>query len=530
MPETETLSSDAKPASLARRVFTRTDVQLVAAFLLIFGLMLKIQFAGPAILDNDGYYHIRWSKMLRQSAPRLPEFSWLPLTVLDKSSYADHHFLFHVLLMPFTFGDLRIGAKLAAALYSSVGLTGVFALLVLYRVQYRWLWLIPLVAGSEPFLFRMSMTRAPSLSIFLLGIGCYLILERKLVWLGVVGFIFVWLYSLFPLLLAFALVHTVCLYIVSRRISFAAPLASLAGIAAGLILNPYFPRDLILMFEHLSMKLKSNFPVQVGMEWYAYDTWSLVTRCAVIVVLYFAALLAFDFKRCRDDIKPLFFLGVSALLLLIFFKSMRFVEYWAPFAAIFVAFSLTPVITKVLDIRIKVKRDRIIGAITAAVLTIAFSLSITFNAIQAGHDMAAEPSPYAYRGAADYLVKNTPEGSIVFNVDWDAFPMLFYYDTHNKYVAGLDPSYLHRRSYELSSLYDDIANGNDDDAGKEIKGAFGAEFVVAATGDSDFLQTAADSKEFETVYKDQYAVVLRVKPKPAPSPDSNNDDDNDDSE
>src|SRR5579863_1960485 len=127
---------------------SRPALECTAAFLLTLGLMLWIQFAGPAIVGNDAYYHMRWSRILRASAPHLPAFTWLPLTVLRSSSFADQHFLFHALLMPFTIGDLRLGAKLAASLFSALALTSIFGLLVVYRVQHRWLWLLPLVAGS----------------------------------------------------------------------------------------------------------------------------------------------------------------------------------------------------------------------------------------------------------------------------------------------------------------------------------------------------------------------------------------------
>ena len=43
-----------------------------------------------------------------------PAFPWLPLTILAPDRYADHHMLYHVLLAPFTVGDLRIGGKVAA--------------------------------------------------------------------------------------------------------------------------------------------------------------------------------------------------------------------------------------------------------------------------------------------------------------------------------------------------------------------------------------------------------------------------------
>ena len=36
-----------------------TPIQIAIAFALILSAMAWVEFAGPAILDNDGYYHIR---------------------------------------------------------------------------------------------------------------------------------------------------------------------------------------------------------------------------------------------------------------------------------------------------------------------------------------------------------------------------------------------------------------------------------------------------------------------------------------
>src|SRR5262249_44176095 len=235
-------STSHQPAGLAStKPAVRPALEILTALVLIGALMGWIQFGGAAILDNDGYYHIRWAAMLRENWPHLPAFKNLPLTTLNEQNYVDHHYLFHVLLIPFTLGDLRIGAKLAAIVFSSVGMVSLFAPLVAWRVRYRWLWLAPLVAGSEHFLYRMSMTRAPALSLALLGAGTYPILNRKHIWLGVLSFIFVWSYSLFPLIFVLALVYSITVYLSHRRFDFRGAVASLIGIIAGLVVNPYFP-------------------------------------------------------------------------------------------------------------------------------------------------------------------------------------------------------------------------------------------------------------------------------------------------
>jgi hypothetical protein len=531
---------------------------MLAALILIGSVMMRIEFAGPAILDNDGYYHIRWSKMLRESAPRLPKFTCLPLTTLSEDRYVDHHFLFHVLLIPFTFGDLRLGAKLAAALFSTLGIAMCFWVLVAYRVRFRWLWLIPLAASSEPFLYRMAMTRDPSLSLLVLGLGAYIILERRWVLLGILGFVFVWLYSLFPLLWAFAAAYTVALYIGQRRVDLWAPLAALAGIIAGLVVNPYFPKNITLFIEHLKMKLSATYAVDVGVEWYPYETWVILGGSAVAFAIFFAALLAFDFRHRSEDIKPLFFLIVSSMLLLIAFKSRRFIEYWPPFAVLFAAFTVGPRLSRVFPGRLRFKRcerdpdasdvvgggpvpvlgstaplstvtgaaemerspaprrmtsmrDRVILAIASALVTQALVLGVISNIEGAGKDLATEQDPSAFRGAGHWLAEHTPPGSMIFNTDWDEFPMLFYYNPNNSYIVGLDPTYLYDRDHAMWKEYAEITLGNVENPGPAIRDRFGANYVVTDNAHTDFMDTVDQSGGFEKVFSDEFTTVLRVR-------------------
>ena len=46
-----------------------------------------------------------------------------------------------------------------------------------------------------------------------------------------------------------------------------------------------------------------------------------------------------------------------------------------------------------------------------------------------------------YRDGALWLARNTPAGSRVFTTGWDDFPHMFFWNTHNTYLVGLDPTY-----------------------------------------------------------------------------------------
>jgi hypothetical protein len=140
------------------------------------GSLAWIQFSTPDLPDNDGYYHIKLAYLMRTQGLR-PEFPWLPQTILNAREFSDHHFLFHIALMPFTLGDLRLGAKWAAVIFPTLAFLSIWWLLYSQRVPYAHLWALGLLAVSEAFLYRMSITRAQSLSLAVLAIG-YHWLER----------------------------------------------------------------------------------------------------------------------------------------------------------------------------------------------------------------------------------------------------------------------------------------------------------------------------------------------------------------
>ncbi|HKG20354.1 MAG TPA: hypothetical protein VKC34_00530 [Blastocatellia bacterium] len=495
---------------LLRRAFSRAFPQIAVAFAITFGAMSWIEFAGPAILDNDGYYHIRWSRMLREAAPALPPFKVLPLTTLNERDYVDHHYLFHLMLAPFTFGDMRVGAKLAAAIFSSLGLTALFALLVVWRVPFRWFWLVPLIASSEPFLYRMSMTRAPSLSVAFLGVGAYLMLRQKLAWLAALSFAFVWFYSLFPLILAFAAALAVAVYLTERRVDVRALAASSLGVLAGLLINPYFPQNLFLFRDHLLMKATASYSVNVGVEWYPYYSWDLLGGSAVAFAIYFAALVGFKSGRARRNLRPLFFLLVATMFLLLAFKSRRFIEYWPPFAVIFGAFALAPYLARASRARIPEASDRAIAALASAALLVASFAAMGAVMLQAHASIKSEADPYAYQGASLWLAEHAEPGSVVFNTDWDDFPMLFYYNPNNAYVVGLDPTYLYEADPQLWKLYERVTLGDESDPAPIIRDRFGAKYVFTDNDHTAFLSAAAISGDFETVYKDRFTTVLRL--------------------
>jgi hypothetical protein len=103
------------------------------------------------------------------------DFTWLPLSILNREQFYDHHMLFHVYLALFA-GDgsaasMIWGAKLAAIVMPALALVAIWWLLRGQQVPWAPLWALGLCAISEAFLYRMSQPRAQSAALLVLPPG-----------------------------------------------------------------------------------------------------------------------------------------------------------------------------------------------------------------------------------------------------------------------------------------------------------------------------------------------------------------------
>src|ERR1041385_7066136 len=254
--------------------------ELAVGALAIGILFWRLQFATTAICcgDFDGYYHMRWARILWENIKakpfRPPTFTWLPLTTLNAGDYVDHHLLFHALLIPFTwFRDMQTGAKVATVIFASLAVFSCYWFIVRYEIRYRLLWLLALLACSAPFLYRMNMTKAPPFAIIFLILGTYFLFENKHWLLLPLAIVFALTYDMFVLLIIGVVIWTIVIGWTEERFEWRPLVFVLGGSILGLIINPYFPHNLSLLYEHARMKITTgDFAVKVGQEWEPYSS------------------------------------------------------------------------------------------------------------------------------------------------------------------------------------------------------------------------------------------------------------------
>jgi len=485
----------------------------LALFLLFFGAMTFVQFASPDLPDNDGYYHIKMASLMRTEGLK-PDFPWLPFSILNENEFYDHHFLFHVALIPFTFGDLRLGAKWAAVTFASLAFLAVWYLFHRQKISLGWLWALALLGISDAFLYRMSITRAQSLSLAVLALGFAWILEGRHWHLGVLAFLYVWLYDAFPLLAILAVLHLVTVALIEHRFEYRPLLFISAGLALGLLINPYFPDNIVFSFRHVLPKLTSATSVSVGNEWYPYDTGQLLKNSLPALVAFSSGILALGLTGRKMDVRTGMAFLVTLLFGLMLFQARRFIEYFPPFALIFATFAwahlfsdpqLAPIVQTRSDLWANLQK-------TLPTFLLAIMVIVTgFRSMPATQRSLRNSKPYnLYAGASAWLQDNTSVGERVFQTDWDDFPRLFYYNTHNTYLVGLDPTYMQLYDPESYDLWVLITRGEVRQPSQFIANKFQSRYVHSDLKHGKFLSYAEQDPGLREVYRDDQAVVYEV--------------------
>jgi hypothetical protein len=558
--EQATIPAAANARKLSWRELLETEkatriTYLVFGFIAIVMVMGYLQFRTDAICcgDWDGYYHIKWSSLLWENFSHgkwLPRFDWLPLTVLNPNDYNDHHFLFHLLQIPFLwFFEPVMAAKVAAVTFASLAIFSVYWLIYRYGIKYQLIWLLAIFTCANMFFYRMNMAKAPPLTIIITVAGIYLLFERKYKWLLPLMFAFVWTYSLFPLLLIAAAIWTAIIAWNERRFEWQPLAYTFVGMVAGNVINPYFPDNLTLFWEHAMTKIKvgSDFAVAVGGEWYPYNGMELLTNFPVAMAAMLIGYILFVPREGKLPEKATFFLTFVSILLAAQFRSKRFAEYFPPFAILFAAFSWQAFrmpnmlqlpedfkrdIEPYLDVDKRTEKEdvwhnvRVAGIWTLGfVLTVVFIFNLTglhrFGIDYGGliGDIANNEANDRYERAMVWATgkdsqgaDNIPAGERIFNCNWDDFPKLFFYDTKHAYVYGLDPNYLYSENPDLYKLLLDITSGKIEEAAPDIRDKFGARFIFAdAKENEDMIAKLLESGWVDTVYEDEEARILKIR-------------------
>lgn len=496
-----------------------TLIQAGLLLTLFIALFAVVQFATPGLAGNDGYYHIKMGYLIRQEG-LTPTFDVLPYTILNAADYYDHHLLYHVYLALFAGVDpaqdgglgLTQGAKLASILMPSLTFLAIWWLLRGQRVPYAALWAVALFVVSEAFLYRMSMPRAQAASLLLLALGLHWLLKERYWLLAPLGFVYVWFYNAFPLLLVMAAAYVGLLLVMERRLAWQALAFPALGIGLGVVINPYFPENLVFIVDHLLPKVgESSTPV--GNEWSPYRTLTVLENSGLALLAMVGGVLAMGWQRTRADKAKFMSFLLAVFFGYMLFQSRRFVEYFPAFALIFAALAAAPLLREwSARWRARVvewQRPYLAFAVPlVGILLLAYPLTVTLS--DARDLMSRSKDAETYADAMLWLNGRAAHGTFIFQTDWDDFTRLFFYNSDFVYTAGLDPTFMEIEDPARYDEWVDITRGRVEQPSEAIRERFGGQYVFSDLAHDSFIKEAENDPALQEVYRDDYAVIFEL--------------------
>ncbi len=513
----------------------------LTVFVLTLGLFLFLQ-AKPVFPDPDSFYHIKVSQLISQQGV-LETFPWLAFTPLAER-YTDQHFLYHVLLIPFVhLPNPFLGAKLATALMNATLFALIAGFLIRFHVRF---WYVPIAVllVTNPFLFRINLVKAPGLSIILLLIGLWLLFRRRVWPLAALGFLYVWTYGGFALLAVFAglyaLVSTVwdwahhrALYQIyrkfipwrwhwktlSRHPGLLALLAVVLGIVAGVLINPFFPQNLFFYWQQLVQIGIVNFQkvINVGGEWRPYGFIELLANTVFVSISVVTATAFFFIRHRKMSAETWTLFLLAAFFFGITLKSRRYVELYVPFATLYAAFAwrdafageqwreLWRVVCATFQKHVAV------GTLMIVYVLATSSVIIVRDTAQLNKDLKSGFSTTYLAKASQWLAAHAPKNAIIVHSDWDEFPILFYHNSENRYIVGLDPTFMYNKDRWLYQRWADLSSGKiSDNAEQIITQDLRSSYVLVASDHDAFNRVMQQLPSAVQVYKDEDATIYKM--------------------
>ncbi len=518
------------------------------AFLLFSYLQLD-----PSFPDPDSFYHTKIALLIKEQGI-VKNFPYFQATVL-KDYFIDHHFLYHLLLVPFIIILPPLyGVKFATIIFAGLTITAFYWLLSQLKIKGAFFYSLILIV-TDPFIFRINLAKAQAIALIIFFISIYLIVHRRYNYLFILSFLYVWLYGGWPLILVLS-----CLYVFVNAIfesvkkikfnkkkflSFVTCcilhvtsgffskqnvkllMSAFGGVAAGLIINPYFPKNLYFYWQQIFQIAVINYKdiINVGGEWYPYNPVDLVANASLAFIVFIVAATFFALNIKKQNILSVVLLILTAFFIILTIRSRRNVEYLIPVSLLFSAFSLD-VFLKSADLKnfwrelkeFLAEQKILIIFFIAPLIAIPY---ITYKDISSVKRSFIGISFDKFRPAMQYLADNSNLGDIVFHSDWDESPILFYHNSKNYYLVGLDPTFMYKYSQELYSKWERITTGKESkNLAETAKSDFSARFVfISLDRHENMAKIFSSAPGFERIYQDKEAVIYQVTPSIIPGND-----------
>ncbi len=473
---------------------------IVSIIFLIISSIL--QFTVPNIIGFDGYHHIKTADIIKKEG-FIKEFPWAKYTILA-DNYADIQILFRILLIPFTFFGLERGAKIASILFATLCFVIFYWFLMENKIKYAFFWSLLCLFTAVSLMYRFLLPRQMPLVIALLILTIYFLQRKKYLFLGITSLIFVLLHSSFVFHLFIILLYFILEKVFSKKFDYKIIFYSLAGVILGLVINPYFPNNISMLYTQIfKVNLVANL---YNVEWKPWSFFEYIKN-NIFALFYFLFSILILIKNKKITKTHLFYFLLTLFFLVYTIISRRMQEYFIPFSVLTFAFLFNDFNNKFEFYKNKHYNFLKISSI------IFLCILITINFILLRENVINNDFLFNYGNCADWMLNNVPKNSLIFTNAY-AFPYLFSKNSDLIYTHGLDLTYSYLYNSEKFERYMGILQGTIKDDKDYIIEDYAPDYVFSGKVKQDvqlFKYIVKRKENYKAVYEDDWCAVLEVK-------------------
>lgn len=489
-----------------------------AVLFFLFPLLRRFGFG-----DGDMFYHLKMTLLFIDYGFQRG-FPWLPYTSL-RDFYIDHHFGYHVALIPFVkiFGPL-FGAKV----FHILSIWFISVLIYYGSKKYSGSNIIAFFCAILPltsilFVARIGIEKAAASGVALSLLYILVLFSGRLKLIFFLSFFYVFWYGGWPLVLVFSFIWSLILFSKEKSLkAWREFFYALVGVILALIIHPSFPGNLVFYYEQI-IKIAFLNDIQVGpiaSEWIGFDS-ILPFICYITFPLlcFIVGILSVIIQRRRNISPKLFFMVIITFLFFLFtIKARRMLEYFIPYASFLFAFVWA-------DRRIFLEIFHDIADKYRLMLqrVFMFFIFICFCVAGYGYYSSAlwitDREDYyfgfdVYKGASLWLLENVPSNEIIVNMLWEEFPQLFFHDSEHRYISGLDPRFLIYGNKDIAQRYYSLPTLSDDESIYFfVRDQLHSSYIIVNNKIEylkKFNERLSNSSFFQEAYNDSFIIIYKL--------------------
>lgn len=527
---------------LRREASRNPFIEYASVFIVGFAVFLFYQ-SQVGFADPDSFYHMKMAQLFWDQGV-VNDFAWLSDFTILNTHFANQHFLYHVLLSPFVaFLPDAVGAKLLTALIGASVATLFASVLRYEKVPWRILWVFALLV-SAPWMFRMNLVKGSGAAL-LLVLGTLWALQRRD---RAILFLCALLYPLthfgFPLFivmviawifaesahrlkryrprLRFASFWRILSLLLQEMVSAAhlkTLLSGCVGIALGIALHPWFPNNLRFFWDQFVRIGVLNYQdvIRVGGEWYPYAFAELIPNTVFVSLGILLGIVAVFLSLREQRPVTLFAFAMTVLTLLMTLKSRRYVEYYVPMGLLFSASAVGSYVRSrsrhalSMNVARLFYQRRIVHLFLLAYFMVIIPAIVVRDAKKTYNELGSGWTTQNFAAAMTFAKQHLSPGEVLVHSDWDEFPLLFYQNDSQHYVAGLDPTFAYLRDADTYQTWVEITTGTfTGELGKTLITVFHARAAFVAKDHTDMMKLFDRHSDVSRVYEDDEAIIYML--------------------